>query len=395
MVQQLQPRDHVIAALLVEHRTLTTGQLAAVLFDSASTARARLYRLRRLGWVDRFTPVRTGQPRQTHWVPGLLAARYHAVQHASPAPTPRTWRDRVEATAASTHLRHTTGANQVFIDLLAHTRTHPQARLARWWGPARTAAALGQRVHPDGHGVWADHHHDNDHRGHESGQGRQVGFWLEYDTGTEPLHRLVAKLAPYARLRRAGGPDYPVLFHLPTPTREANLHDRLASHAAHSDGDGGHVGVLVATTTPDAVATGGLTGPAWRLVGRNRPVPAPRPAQQPRPSGSVPPRAADPGPGPARPARPSRRDGRRDATPVGRRRTQLTQPRLAGGVLGWVDRLRSEHRTHHREDPPRTRGTGRSGHRPNPAHPPHRPVGPDTRNSPPSALPAVTGRLHG
>ncbi len=217
-------------ALLVEHRTLTTNQLAAVLFDSASTARARLYRLRQLGWVDRFTPVRAGQRRQTHWVAGLLAARYHAVQHATPAPTPRTWRDRVEAIAASTHLGHTVGANQVFIDLLAHTRTHPHTRLARWWGPARTAAAVGQRVHPDGHGVWTERLAPEDGRGWE----RQVGFWLEYDTGTEPLARLVAKLDPYTRLRRTGGPDYPILFHLPTPAREANLHDRL-THPEHGD----------------------------------------------------------------------------------------------------------------------------------------------------------------
>jgi hypothetical protein len=30
-VQRLQPRDQVIAVLLVEHRTLTTSQIAAVL----------------------------------------------------------------------------------------------------------------------------------------------------------------------------------------------------------------------------------------------------------------------------------------------------------------------------------------------------------------------------
>ena len=259
VVHLLQPRDHVIAGLLVEHRTLTTDQLAAVLFDTASTARARLYRLRQLGWVDRFTPVRAGQRRQTHWVAGLLAARYHAVQHATATPTPRVWRDRVEAIAASTHLGHTVGANQVFVDLLAHTRTHPHKRLARWWGPARTAAAVGQRVHPDGHGVWTDRTDRTE---------RQVGFWLEYDTGTEPLARLVAKLDPYTRLRRSGGPDYPVLFHLPTPAREANLHDRL-THAHDVDGaaDGG---VTVATTTPDAVTPAGLAGPVWRVVGTDQ-----------------------------------------------------------------------------------------------------------------------------
>ena len=96
-VQTLQPRDQVVAALLVEHRALTTAQVAAVLFDSLATAKRRLYRLRQLGWVDRFTPIRPGRPRQTHWVAGLLAARFMAVHHAAPPPTPRAWRDRVEA----------------------------------------------------------------------------------------------------------------------------------------------------------------------------------------------------------------------------------------------------------------------------------------------------------
>lgn len=249
VVQQLQPRDHVIAALLAEHRTLTTNQLTAVLFDAPSTARARLYRLRQLRWVDRFTPIHAGQRRQTHWVAGLLAARYHAVQNGASTPTPRAWRDRVEGVAASTHLAHTRGANQVFIDLLAHARTHPDTQLARWWGPARTAAAVGQRVHPDGHGIWAEHD-------------QKVGFWLEYDTGTEPLARLVAKLDPYARLHAAGGPDYPVLFHLPGPGREAHLHDQLATRPQRP-------GVTVATTTPATVTTSpdGVTGSVWLLHG--------------------------------------------------------------------------------------------------------------------------------
>ncbi len=117
---------------------------------------------------------------------------------------------------ANSHLAHTVGANQFFLDLLTTARTHPGVRLARWWGSARAAAALGRRVRPDGHGVWAEH-------------GHQVGFFLEHDTGTETLGRLVGKVEPYARLRRGGGPDYPLLFWLPSTARETNLHKRLAA----------------------------------------------------------------------------------------------------------------------------------------------------------------------
>jgi hypothetical protein len=171
-LRRLQPRDQAIASLLVEHRTLTTSQLAAVLFPSLATARVRLYRLRHPGWVESFTPIRAAGHLETHWAAGVLAARYVAVQQSTPPPTARGWRDRLESIAASSHLEHGDGASQVFIDLLAHARAHPGTRLARWWGAARAAAALGQRVHPDGHGVWAD-------------GDRQVGFLLKFDTGTE------------------------------------------------------------------------------------------------------------------------------------------------------------------------------------------------------------------
>ena len=147
LAHQLQPRDQVIAALLVEHRVLTTSQLAAVLFGS-------------------------------------------------PAGGDRSGR------------------------------------------PPRGAASPSRRPRRLAHG------------------GCQVGFWLEYDTGTEPLHRLVAKIDPYARLRRIGGPDYPVLFHLPNQTREANLHRQLAECEDR-------LLTTVATTTPATVGgtEAGLAGP--------------------------------------------------------------------------------------------------------------------------------------
>lgn len=72
-------------------------------------------------------------------------------------------------------------------------------------------------MHPDGHGVW-------------SADGREVGFFLETDLGTENRSVLAAKLGPYYRLRAAGGPAWPVLFWMSTPAREANLLARLSGH---------------------------------------------------------------------------------------------------------------------------------------------------------------------
>src|SRR3954465_11422245 len=78
---RLQPRDYTLALLLDEHRVLTTPQITAVLFRSARTCRNRLDVLRRIGFIDRFTPHRPGAAAPPHWVAGILAARYAALHH--------------------------------------------------------------------------------------------------------------------------------------------------------------------------------------------------------------------------------------------------------------------------------------------------------------------------
>jgi hypothetical protein len=75
-----------------------------------------------------------------------------------------------------------------------------------------------------------------------------------------PQARLVAKLEPYRRLRRDGGPGYPVLFWLPTTARETNLHARLAGVSPG--------GIAVATAARDTAAHPARA--VWRLVGNGR-----------------------------------------------------------------------------------------------------------------------------
>jgi hypothetical protein len=59
-----------------------------------------------------------------------------------------------------------------------------------------------------------------------------VSFWLEYDRGTEPRHRVLSKLDGYVRLHRATGLTHVVLIWFDTPGRETSLHQRLAAHPA-------------------------------------------------------------------------------------------------------------------------------------------------------------------
>jgi hypothetical protein len=247
----LESRDYVLAHLLDEHRTLTVEQITTVLFASARTCRNRLDKLRKLGFVDWFTPVRHGVRLPAHWVPGLLSARYVALSRGERPPTPAAVRQLQDRLVASTHLGHLDGVNQFGIDLLGHARTRPQCGLVRWWSGARITAACGGRVRPDAHGVWRLDWHD-------------TPWYLEWDSGAEKLAVLTAKLASYQRLRAAGGPGWPVLFWLPTSTRETNLHRKLAAL--------GPLGVDVATTTADRAAAvdDGPAGAVWKLAGNGR-----------------------------------------------------------------------------------------------------------------------------
>jgi hypothetical protein len=217
VLARLQPRDHQLLGLLAEHRVLTTGQIAAALYGSLRMAQHRLRQLHQLELVDRFTRPRNrrhGGSAPWHWTLGRLGHDLHSAEAGGGFTTARAARQQLARFAASPTLDHLVGVNSFFTWLLAHARTHPGTELVRWWSEYETARRyLG--IHPDGHGLW------------RSGE-VVMGFFLEYDTGTEDLPRLIPRLAAYERLARNGGPVYPVLFWLHSTVRETNLHHRLA-----------------------------------------------------------------------------------------------------------------------------------------------------------------------
>jgi hypothetical protein len=55
-------------------------------------------------------------------------------------------------------------------------------------------------------------------------------FFAEIDLSTEPLHRLVDKIAGYIDLARHIGHIWPVLFIVQSSRREQHLHQRLTEH---------------------------------------------------------------------------------------------------------------------------------------------------------------------
>ncbi|GAB3832766.1 replication-relaxation family protein [Dactylosporangium cerinum] len=252
LARRLEPRDYTIAHLLDEHRTLTTDQITAALFTATRTCRNRLDVLRRLGFIAWFIPIRRRRRPATHWIPALLSARYTALAGGRRPPTARAVRELQDRMVVSPLVHHTVGANGVFIGLLAQARTRPDARLARWWSGPTMSATVGNRIQPDGHGVWRE-------------DGHTVSFYLEYDTGTETLSTVAGKLRAYRTLQDLGGPYWPVLFVLPSRLREHNLRQRFTAT--------GTSGVIVATTSQDRVDVD-PAGPIWALADGTGPEPA-------------------------------------------------------------------------------------------------------------------------
>lgn len=227
LIRRLTPRDRQIMRLVWEHRTLTTHQIAQLLFGSYSTAKERLSVLYRIRALDRFRPYIGEGSAPWHYVLDAPGAQILATEADQTVKEFGYRRDRVLALAYRASLNHTVGVNDVFTALASYSRHH-DAHL-RWWTAAQCQEQWGDIVRPDAAGLWTE-------------ADRQVRFYLEHDTGTETLRRLADKIAAYAELRRVTSHHGVVLFWLPSVRREHNVRARIpqpsvpAATAVH----GGH-----------------------------------------------------------------------------------------------------------------------------------------------------------
>jgi hypothetical protein len=239
-----QPRDLLLLRLLEAHQVLSTLQIHTLLFPSLRVCQKRLARLRTLGLVASFhRRDHAGRRQPANWVLGPAGMRRQAIANGEPVPTDRTTRARRDRIVASPTLNHRLGVNQFFVDLIAHARTRTDVELVRWW-PEERATTLLRPVVPDGHGAWQ--------------VGDQVWAWfVEYDTGSMDLDRLVNRMAAYDQAARAKKRYWPVLWWLHSPVRERNLHRELA-------GRSGLCPIATAARTPDGPGPGGRV---WRLAG--------------------------------------------------------------------------------------------------------------------------------
>ncbi len=260
----LTDRDRHLVRMVAEHRVLTTGQLCALGFGNIITARHRLGVLVRLGVLRRFRPRRDAGSAPWHYLLGPVgAALLGAEERDERKWAPQVRADRQLALERSQRLGHMTGANWFFVSLAAHARQGGGE--LRAWMAERPAAEylynfpirvgeLDARPHPDGLGIWAE-------------DGTDIVFLLEYDTGTEHLPKLAAKLHGYAEMADSTWAfRVPILFCFPGPRREQSARRALAASA------GSHV-LQIATAAIDPRVTC-PAGPVWMPLrgGPGRPM---------------------------------------------------------------------------------------------------------------------------
>jgi len=263
LAARLTARDRWLLRMICEHRVLTTGQVTQLAFGTGRAATARMTTLYQYRAVDRFRPLAPTGSSPLHFILDEAGAMLLAAEDGITTADLGYRRDRSMAIALSPRLAHNTGANGIFTALAAAARASGgQQALECWWGERRCAAAWGGHARPDGYGRWS---------GQPPGQPpATVDFFLEYDTGTEPLTRVIAKLAGYAALAARTGITTPVLFWLPSARREAALHARLAGPpppgtpgaASAAQIPGVPVATAAAGTSPD-----GPAGAAWLPAG--------------------------------------------------------------------------------------------------------------------------------
>ncbi|GAA3040882.1 replication-relaxation family protein [Actinokineospora globicatena] len=215
---RLTPRDKWLGRMLWEHRVLTTHHLTDLAFTGPRKTRVRLRELFLLGVVDRFQPFVTTGSSPMHYVLAPAGAAVLAAEDGLDIKELGYRHDRAFGVAHSLRLAHTAGVNGWFTALIAHARhsaDHDTA-LTAWWSERRCARHFGDLVRPDGYGRW-----------HQAG--RAIEWFLEYDTGTEPLGKLAAKLTGYAALAHSTGITTPLLVWTLTSRREAGARRALAA----------------------------------------------------------------------------------------------------------------------------------------------------------------------
>ncbi|MFF0861412.1 replication-relaxation family protein [Nonomuraea sp. NPDC003560] len=232
---RLTPRDYEILQHLLHHRVLTTHQLEKLFFTKPQPTRRRLGILRSLGMITPYRPWTPTGSYPHHWILGRAGAELLALRDQTTIKELGYHPDRSMSVAVSSVRGHQVGVNDFFVNLAHLARHRPDTHLRAWLSERQCAQIWGDLARPDAYGCWAEN-------------GRQIDFFLEHDTGSMTLAKVTGKLASYSDLADATRITTPVLFWLPSRTRESNLRklitttDLPLATAVHTDLDDGPAG---------------------------------------------------------------------------------------------------------------------------------------------------------
>jgi hypothetical protein len=208
-------RDRWLLAMLHEHQVTTTEQLTTLAFGAPRTARRRLTALTSLGLIERTRANPAGPGASSYlYTLGTAGAELLAAERDQDLKALRYDRARTRRAALRPDLPHTLGCNTLMIRLAT---AHPAAsggQLVAWLGALSCLRRWGDAIRPDAYG----------HQTETTGTGAGCGFFLEYDTGSESITQLAAKIRGYTRFASSHAGHHPILIHTSHPAREARLH---------------------------------------------------------------------------------------------------------------------------------------------------------------------------
>ncbi|MEU6142390.1 replication-relaxation family protein [Streptomyces sp. NPDC047081] len=244
--RHLTTRDLWLARMLHEHRVLTTHQVASLAYTSLRSAQRRLRTLHQHAVLDSFRPLTQTGSAPEHYTLGPAGAAVLAA-HAGCDLADLGWRpSHTGRIAYSPSLGHDLGVNELLARLAARSRTTPEAGLPVWLSERSCARRWGDIVRPDAYAHWRD-------------GDQTLPFFLEYDTGSQPLSRVEAKLAGYAAFTTATSTRPALLVHTRTASRDQALRRRLAAPARE-------LSLNIATSSAD-FTTSSPWGPWWSPLG--------------------------------------------------------------------------------------------------------------------------------
>ncbi|MEV8023038.1 replication-relaxation family protein [Streptomyces sp. NPDC086554] len=231
LARRLTARDLWLVHMLHEHRVLTTHQITRLAYTSLRSAQRRLHTLHQHAVLDSFRPLTQTGSAPEHYTLGPAGAALLAA-HSGLDTAATGWRPtHTGRIAYSPTLGHDLGVNDLLTHLAAHTYTAPETGLPLWLSERSATRRWGDIIRPDAYA----HYSDADHL---------LPFFLEYDTGSQTLARVEAKLTGYAAFTTATSTRPALLIHTRTASRDVALRHRLAPAARE-------LGLAVASTSAD------------------------------------------------------------------------------------------------------------------------------------------------